>query len=937
MVRLQFFSSIGGSPAVQRSRSRWVIVLLLAGYAAPPVPGEERRAGELVPSPEDEEFFEKRVRPVLAENCARCHGATEPKAGLRLDSREGLLRGRSGDPVVVPGRPEESRLVRAIRHRGEIRMPPKERLPDRDIAAIVEWVRRGAPWPRSVSADANAAGATARHWAFQPVGEPRPPAVKRGDWPRNELDRFVLRRLEDSQLAPAPPADRRTLIRRLSFDLHGLPPDPGDVHRFLADTRNGAWARLVDRFLASPRYGERWGRHWLDIARYADTKGYVFTAERRFPFSYTYRDWVIGAFNDDLPYDRFLLAQIAGDRLDLAESDRGMLAAMGFLTLGRRFLNNQHDIIDDRIDVVTRGTMALTVQCARCHDHKYDPIPMEDYYSLYGVFQNSLEPGELPLIAEPEPTEEYERFRAELAKRERQLEEFTKKARADVERTLRSEVGRYLLAASSPDDSVGSQSLGKGDLKPIAVARWRDYLRRLNSSHPVFGLWIEAAASSGEVVSQRIRQRIELSSAPLNAALRAALRARLPESREALAAIYTALFRRLAEDGASATGESSDDRSAAALAELRALLFADGSPTAIPNDQLRRYLDRATRGRQRELRKAIDTFRATSPAAPARAMVLVDRADVAEPRVFLRGNPRRPGDVVPRRFLAALSPPDSRPPFVDGSGRLELARAIVNPDNPLTARVFVNRVWKHHFGQGLVRTLGDFGTRSDPPTHPELLDWLARRFVASGWSMKELHRTILLSASYQQSSVHPDAERVSAIDPENRLLSRATRRRLEFEPLRDALLSFGGQLDLRMGGASVDVFRKPFSVRRSVYAFIERQNLPGVLRVFDFASPDATSPGRHVTTVPQQALYFMNGDFAAEQARHAARREELNALPSDEHRVSHLYRLAYSREPTADELGLALAFIDSVAGDESTAWERLGRVLLFANEFVFVD
>jgi hypothetical protein len=388
------------------------------------------RAAE--PSPQAVEFFEKHVRPVLAGKCFSCHGPQKQRAGLRLDIPNGVLKGGDNGPAVVPGKPDQSLLIRAVRRDGELKMPPKSRLSPGEVENLTAWVRQGAAWPAaSPAVVAGGAEEVRRHWAFRPVRKPAVPAVRSACWVRTPVDAFVLAGLEARGLAPAAQADRRTLLRRLSFDLLGLPPTPEQVQAFEADTSPQAYEKLVDRLLASPHYGERWGRHWLDVARYADTRGYVFTEERKFPYSYTYRDWVIRAFNEDLPYDQFVVQQLAADRLPLGE-DKGPLAAMGFLTLGRRFLNNQHDVIDDRIDVTTRGLLGLTVACARCHDHKFDPIPARDYYSLYGVFASSVEPRDPPLLTSARTTPETLAFEAELKKRTDEVEKYRAAHKAEL-------------------------------------------------------------------------------------------------------------------------------------------------------------------------------------------------------------------------------------------------------------------------------------------------------------------------------------------------------------------------------------------------------------------------------------------------------------------------------------------------------------------------
>jgi hypothetical protein len=759
---------VGGGKLRVRSIS---IFLLLAASAIIVSAGKTRNAPAAEPprkpNSDEADFFEKKIRPVLVQHCYSCHSheAKDLQGGLHLDSREGVLKGGDNGPAIVPGKPDASNLIKALRYGQDFaQMPPKGKLPAEVIGDFEHWIAAGATDPRlgasppvlaSPPGQASAPGEVqGKHWAFQPPRKSPLPPVQRADWPHNEVDRFVLARLEERGLSPAPDADRATLIRRLSISLIGLPPTFSEVQTFANDRSPQALEKLVDRLLASPHFGERWARHWLDVARYADTKGYVFQEDRNYPEAYTYRDWVIRAFNDDMPYDRFLTAQIAGDQMPAAEKtppktsaktppNDPPLAAMGFLTLGRRFINNLPDIIDDRIDVVTRGTMALTVGCARCHDHKYDPIPTRDYYSLYGVFASSVEPGNAP---------------------------------------------------------------------------------------------------------SRLR--------------------------------------------------------------------------------------------------------------------MVDAPQPHNARVFVRGDPNHPGEEVPRQFLQLLAGP-GRKPFQRGSGRLELAQAIANRDNPLTARVFVNRVWINLIGAGLVRTPSDFGNRCEPPTHPELLDYLALEFVDQGWSVKKLIRRIVLSRTYRQQS--DDRAECSRVDPENLLLWRMNRRRLDFEALRDAMLAVSGKLDGTVGGPSVSLTTTPFTNRRTLYAFIDRQNLPGLFRTFDFASPDTHSPQRFNTTVPQQALFLMNNPFVLEQADALVRRPELGGDDKPEGRIAALYRLVYAREPTAAEIKLGVAFVTQGgptkriaekgnsgkgnSGKGKTAkggpekapdrqlsrWENYAHVLMLANEFAFVD
>ncbi len=750
-------------------------------------------SGASKPTKEGLDFFETNIRPVLAGSCYKCHSARAKEkqkleANLYLDSWTGISHGgQSGVPAIVPGDPDKSVLIKAIRYHNagdeeDRNMPPKPdeggggKLPDETIKRFESWVGMGAPYPQENDAGSPASKEIS-HWAYQAPKAPPLPKVKEAARVQNPIDALVISALEKSGLTLNPRADKRTLLRRATFDLTGLPPTPAEVEEFLLDDSPEAFSKVVDRLLASPRYGERWGRHWLDVARYADTKGYLFEEDRAYAYAYTYRDWVIDAFNRDLSYDQFLIEQIAADRLDLG-GDNSPLAALGFLTLGRRFLNSLPDIIDDRLDVICRGTMGLTIGCARCHDHKFDPIPTADYYSLYGVLDSSMEPKELPILTRTVSTS------ADLALNENALKK----------------------DAPKKDSKSG-----------------------------------EAAADANK-------------KAPAKAA-------------------------------------------------------PDASKKPVSN-----------------------------PVPPARAMALVDAPNPHDSPVHVRGNAANLGPAVPRHFLTALSH-GAPQPLTQGSGRLQLARAIANRNNPLTARVWVNRVWLYHFGKGIVRTPSDFGTRCDPPTHPELLDWLALRFMNDGWSTKKLHRQILLSATYQQSSGDNAAAR--NVDPDNLLLWRMNRQRLDFEAMRDSLLAVVGELDETRGGPAGNLTDAAYR-RRTIYGSIDRQNLPSVFRAFDFATPDATSPQRFTTTTPQQALYFMNSPFVLRQAKSLAARPDIQN-PDPKARIALLYRTLYAREVTPEETRAALTYLkgEPAAATGKAAklspWEKYAQVLLESNEMVFID
>jgi Protein of unknown function (DUF1553)/Protein of unknown function (DUF1549)/Planctomycete cytochrome C len=863
-----------------------------------------------------DDLFEKRIRPILADHCWKCHGPTKQSSGLRLDSREAILRGGSAEgAAVVAGDPDASPMIQAIRQQGELKMPPKGHLPESAIQDFTTWVKAGAQWPASASrdADADAARQAQTHWSFQPIrkDDATTPTT-------STIDGFLNAKLKAVGLTPAPRADRRTLIRRATFDLTGLPPSPEEVEAFVGDQDldRPAFEKVVDRLLASPRYGERWGRYWLDVARYADSKGYVFIEETRYPFAYTYRDWVVAAFNEDLPYDQFVMHQIAADRLPPTDDNRH-LAALGFLTVGRRFLQDQNEIIDDRVDVVTRGLLGLSVSCARCHDHKFDPIPTGDYYSLYGVFASSEEPKDLPILtsngSSNEGTPEYQQQRRE---KRREADAFLAEKLAAAEKDLREHIAAYLVAAhelgfesrAPKFDEVAKAASIRPELLRRFMTRWR---ARLDAGDRHLALWKKLAAAPAIEFSEKAKTIVaEMRDAKEGPKIPPA---EIDAFSDHPAGSIAAAAKTLGELWARALNDSAEGP----LKEVREWLESSDGPIKIAPDELRRVLGKVDRDRMRELEKKVAELDITHPGAPPRAMVMVDKASPVEPRVFLRGNPGRPGPQVPRRFLQVVSTAD-RQPFTSGSGRLELARAIVHPDNPLTARVMVNRIWMYHFGQGLVRTPSDFGSRGDAPTHPELLDWLASSFVAKGWSSKAMHRAIMASDAYQRESrVSSEAER---IDPQNQWLSHQNRRRLDYEAMRDSLLASSGRLDARLGGRPVRLETEPFSTRRTLYGFIDRYNLEPVYRTFDFPNPDSSSPRRSATIVPQQALYLMNSPFAAEQARHlAARIETTDGSPED--RVRALYQLLFNRDPERREIEAALRFQRRQAELKREAWQ----------------
>lgn len=763
-----------------------------------------------------------------------------------------------------------------------------------------------------------------QHWAFRPIDSPRMPS---GQHP---IDVLVARNLRAKEFQPVTSADLHTLVRRLCYDLHGLPP----TRRQQELAKQKGLGVLADDLLASPHYGERWGRYWLDVARYADTKdGVLMYGDTRIrPFAYTYRDYVIRSFNQDKPFDRFAQEQLAADQLGL-DNDSPALAALGFLTLGRMFDRNRHDIIDDQIDVVTRGFLGLTVACARCHDHKFDPIPTADYYSLYGVFASSTEPVERPRIETP--NKKGLPFEAEYQKQLEQVNSMLDQQHVSLMTTARSRTDRYLLkvATSDPDISETSiffLSLLPKQLRPQILHRWRKLVAdHSRPGDPVFGPW-------HDLVAQRRpgTLRVDISKAlqakwkrqGVDSRLRFALAQAPPTSVAGVVEIYSRVLKAAASDE---TLPKTD--------QLRRLLIGKHSPVWFPLRQTWYYMSRKDKDAFRGLVRGLDILAVKSPHAAARAMSLTDTDELFSPVIFRRGDPTLPGRSVPRRFLQVLAGKQAKP-FPNGSGRRDLAFAITSPNNPLTARVLANRIWMHHFGEPLVQTPSDFGLQSERPVQMELLDFLADHLVRGGWRLKSLHKLIVTSATWQQSSLVPETDTFAkqlSDDPTNMYLWKANRRRLDLEAFRDTLLAVSGQLNPSMFGRPTSI-TAPENHRRTVYAIVERQNIPDVVRNFDFASPDCSIGRRQVTTVPQQALFLLNSDFVTETARTLAKSSETappaTSLPDRTlDRIDRLYRLAFQRPATAEERALGQAF------SSSRGWTQYAQVLLMTNELMFVD
>lgn len=923
------------------------------------------------------ERFEREVRPVFAAKCAECHTTGSAEGGLALDGRQGLLQGGDNGPAIDLENPDASLLLAAIRRDGDLAMPPDAPLRAAEIDAIAAWIADGAPWPNESTHAPVRSGfaiteADRNHWAFRPVDDPPVPSIGDATSVVNDIDRFVQAKLVERGLLPAPRADRRTLLRRLHFDLVGLPPTPAEVDAFVADPRDDdtVLSEAIDRLLASPAYAERWGRHWLDVARYADTKDGVlmFGDDRVRPYAYTYRDYVVRAFAEDLPYDRFVVDQLAADLVEPAQ-EPWHLGALGLLTLGRMYDNNVHDVIDDQIDVVSRGFLGLTLACTRCHDHKSEPLSTADYYALYGVFANCEVPLELPRTDTAELSPETQEFERQAAEKRQAIESFLSEQFELLSRTARERTPDYLVkGATTPPDPIETAifflSLSPDELRPPIMGRWRKLIAdRSSPDDPVFGLWVELMAdvdaagtteSSDPAEAQRtLRERlaatIERRSAALgtepgqtNPLLVDSFREWLasPPSTIDRAEVARRFGQLLVEVDAQSRTEGfvPPDDERAAREQLLVLLDGPDAPAYFPRSRTSKFMSRAEVDRFGGMLTELDRFATQNPQAAPRAMVVRDREAIVEPKIFVRGNPSNPGAPVERRFPTLLGG-DASKRFVQGSGRLELARAIVDPSNPLTDRVWVNRVWMHHFGEALVTSPSDFGTRTERPVHAELLDHLVSAFRRDGRSLKALHRRILMSHTWRQDSTGDTrtVELASTIDPDLSLLWKSRRRRLDFETMRDATLAVAGRLETRGGGRPVDLSADPSAPVRTLYGLVDRQNLPGMFRAFDFASPDVSVERRPRTMVAQQALFALNSPFMISQAQSLAGRCAPEA--DDAARVRELVRAVWLREPTDVETRRMLDYLalPADAGTTLAPFDRLALALLASNEWMYVD
>jgi hypothetical protein len=1058
----------------------WMVpVLLVLGTVAP------ARAAE--PSPEGVEFFEKKIRPLLTDNCFRCHSRdAKQKAHLRLDSRTAMMKGGDNGSALKPGDPEGSLIVKAVRYTGTIKMPKNSKMSDEAIADLTAWVKMGAPWPGGDEKDTTSNAPKefdlkerAKHWAFQPLKPGEPPAVKDTNWPRNTIDCYILAKLEANKLTPAAPADKRTLLRRVTFDLTGLPPTPAEIDTFLADDSPEAYEKVVNRLLDSPRYGERWARHWLDLVRYAETYGHEFDFEM--PEAYEYRDYVIRAFNNDLPYDQFVTEHIAGDLLPAPRRHpkdhfNESILGTGFWYLGEAahspvdVRQNQADHLDNQIDVFGKTFLGLTIACARCHDHKFDAIGTKDYYALAGYLESSRY--QRAFIDDPQPTREIvKRLRdvkteaqplaiavsahtllshldalPDAAKADPLLKPYVELANADEKqfKVKRKELADRLKGERDRAVAFDSKAIHFDDFAKQAYADWfvtgqafgdapsksGDVILRLDDRLPVQHVF-RSGVPHGGLVSGKLQGalrsrtfRIEkdhvlyhlaghdvsvnliidgyqLIRDPIYGGLTFTVNQR---DRFGWAVQNLSMWK-----GHNAYIEFLDDGDG--WVALDQILFADSaSPADAPNRVLSRLIEdlaldtpvKFKEKLQSLLREVVEQWRSdalamnndlaerieilnallnstwpggmnTSPkelerlkdlqkrhveieatiSKPRRAMAMADGSGINE-HVFIRGSHKSLGPDSPRQLLEAIGGPNQAAP-PRGSGRLELAKRMIDDANSQLSRVMVNRLWQHHFGEGIVASSDNFGVLGQMPTNQELLDYLATEFVRQGWSIKKMDRLMVLSNTYRMAS-RSDTKTDEA-DPQNKLLHRMPVRRLEAECIRDSILAVSGRLDDKMFGPSVPPHLTPFMQgrgrpagsgpldgdgRRSIYLGVRRNFLNPMFLAFDYPIPFTTIGHRTVSNVPAQALTMMNNPFIVEEAQRWAKRVLAEQDLTAAQRVEKMYVSAFARPPSEKELNEALMFLEEQGNeygkaDDPRAWADLCHVLINVKEFIFLN
>jgi len=918
------------------------------------------------------EFFEEKIRPVLAQNCYECHSAKAKKlkADLYLDRKAGWEKGGESGPALMPGKPDESLLLSAIRYKdNDLRMPPEKKLPKEVVADFEKWIAMGAPDPRDAPMETvvESSGPKAKSleegrkfWVFHPLASPQLPEVTDEKWVKDELDRFVLARLEESDLKPAPLADKSTLLRRLYFDLTGLPPDIGQIEAFQADDSPDAYAKVVDELLASPRFGERWGRHWLDVARYADTTGGG--RNNPFPNAYRFREYVIDSYNEDKPFDQFAKEQIAGDLLPSSTDKEfnGNLTGTGFLALGPHNYELQDkallrmEVVDEQISAVGRAFLGMTMGCVRCHDHPFDPIPIEEYYSLAGIFRgtNSLVPGNVAGFRERTLRDQHAVARKKHSADQKKLEGELKKAEAKLKalggNTDFAKAGQQSLDPSKLEGVVVDDADAKRIGKWVPSTHTKGYVGKgyIHDSHGS----LKQKGMSSVTFPARIpapgKYEIQLSYTPgPNREKKTPVtimhadgeqkvyvnQAKQPPILGAFVSLGTFRFEKGTRDVIQITTE---DTTKVVIADSIRLLPENAVAVAVVGDEKKQELTKARKQMEKrvaDLRKKVQQHKKTAPPAAGKVMSVLEHKEAGDWRIHRRGEIRNLGPYVKRGFLAVATPAELSPtPKIPkgSSGRLELANWVASSRNPLTSRVYANRVWRHLFGRGIVATPDNFGEMGRRPTHPELLDHLAISLIENGWSTKRLIRKVVLSNTYRMSS--KGVPGAIEADPENDLFSRQNRRRLEVEAIRDAMLVASGRISFSEDG---------MDKTRSMFEKLDRNKIPEMFEVFDYPNPGLVSGNRNASTVPTQALFMMNNDFVLKEATVAA--DKILALKGleDEQRLDLAYLTCLGREPSEAEKTLALNYLkgNSKGTGAQEAWSGIIHGLFGCIDFRYLN
>ena len=852
--------------------------------------------------PDPAEHFELKIRPILANRCFGCHSSA-PLGGLAMNTRNGLLKGGKTGPALIPGNPNESLIIQAIEHTNDkMKMPlGGSKIPEIEIATLKQWVKDGAFWPEvkfTPTVTYNITDKQRDFWSFRPITKPALPAIENKQWPTAPIDHFIAAKLDAKKLTPNAPASKRDLIRRAYLDLTGLPPTYAQTQAFEQDNSPTAFAKVVDQLLASPHYGERWARYWLDVARYADDR-LDSDVELPYPNSFRYRDWVIDSFNKNLPYNTFVKAQIAGDQMK--DQDPNLGIGLGFYGLSP-------ELTDDRVDVTTRGFLALTGACAQCHDHKFDPIPTKDYYALQGVF-SSTKRAEYELA----PESEVKAWKAQDKKIQdvkKRIEAFLQNQANTLAEALASDSPRYIRAVRTgvPDPTLDKETLH----------RWTKYLKTGPKDNKYLHGWQNEdfnLSNFRQEALKVIKERKEVDEKNLSA--KATNDPDTKGETHALPSDRFYLWRDLFFNDFYGREFKQEEDGILYYGPNRGYLTSDGTVERFLEGRWKQYLN--------DMRAELKDLQSVLPSQYSYAHAIKDNPTPINERIQIGGQPERLGEEAPRAFLSILSK-ESPKPFTKGSGRMELAEAIVDPSNPLTARVFVNRVWQHHFGEGLVKTVSNFGLMGDRPSHPDLLDYLATEFIASNWSIKQLHRTIMLSSTYQLSADHN--VKSFDVDPANRLLWRANRQRLDAESMRDTLLKVTGELNPTQGGTPT-LLDKQDNLRRSIYGYVSRRKLDGTLALFDFPNPNLSAEQRIATATPLQQLFFLNSEFL--EARAKTLIAKLQPFKSSDEKIQQAYRLVFSREATPQELQIGQQYL------KTQPWLPYAQVLLSSNELLFVN